>query len=79
MNIGIRLIAIYVKPLKPSGNYSNHRFNIKKLYILHTECIYVFCRDLRKKQRLLSYTSFHDGFLYRRTKVYYEVRNGIFK
>lgn len=53
MNICIRLIVIYVKPLKPSGNYSNQRFSIKKLYILHTECIYVFCRDLKKKPEII--------------------------
>jgi len=47
----IRLIVIYVKPLKPSGKYSYHGFNIKNLYILPTECIDVFCRDLRKKNR----------------------------
>jgi len=30
MNVCIRLIVIYVKLLKPSGNYSHHGFNIKK-------------------------------------------------
>ena len=40
----------YIKPLKPRGNYSFQGFNIKKLYILPTESIYVFCRDLRKNR-----------------------------
>lgn len=66
MNICIRLIVIYVKPLKPSGNYTYHSFKIKKLYILPTECICVFCRDLRKKNRdfypiLHSMTDFYIG------------------
>jgi hypothetical protein len=47
----MRLILIYVRPLKPSGNYSYQGFNVKKLYILPTECIDVFCMDLGKKNR----------------------------
>ena len=35
------------KPLKPSGNYTYHQFNIHKFYVLLTQCIYVFCVDLR--------------------------------
>ena len=70
MKICIRLIVIYVIPLKPSRNYIYHGFNIKKSYILPTEGIYVLYKDLRKKQRLLSYRSFKDGFLYRRTNLF---------
>ena len=33
--------------LKPSGQYIYHQLNIKKFYILPTQCIYVFCVDLR--------------------------------
>ena len=33
--------------LKPSGHYIYHQFNIQQLYILPTQCIYVFCVDLR--------------------------------
>jgi len=38
-----------VKPnfLKPSGHYMYHQFNVHKLYVLPTQCIYVFCVDLR--------------------------------
>ena len=34
-------------PLKPSGHYMNHQFNIQQFTVLPTLCIYVFCVDLR--------------------------------
>jgi len=37
-----------VKPKEPSGHYTYHLFNIQQLYVLRTQCIYVFCVDLRK-------------------------------
>ena len=33
--------------LQPSGHYMYRKFNIQQLYILSTECVYVFCVDLR--------------------------------
>ena len=30
-----------------SGHYMYHQFNIQQLYVLPTQCIYVFCVDLR--------------------------------
>jgi hypothetical protein len=36
-----------VDPLSPSGHYMYHQFNIHKFYVLPTQCIYVFCVDLR--------------------------------
>jgi hypothetical protein len=35
------------KTLKPSGYYMYHKFNIQQFYVLPTQCIYVFCVDLR--------------------------------
>jgi hypothetical protein len=35
------------KPLQPSGHYMYHLFNIQQFYVLPTQCIYVFCVDLR--------------------------------
>ena len=32
---------------KPSGYFMYHQFNIRKLYVQPTQCIYVFCMDLR--------------------------------
>ena len=31
----------------PSGHYMYHQFNIQQFYVLPTQCIYVFCVDLR--------------------------------
>jgi len=36
----------FVNPLKPSGQYMYHQFKIHKLYVLSTQCIYVFYVDL---------------------------------
>jgi hypothetical protein len=50
---GIRIsaqLAVFKAGLtveKPSGHYMYHQFNIHKSYSLPTQCIYVFCVDLR--------------------------------
>ena len=49
-------------PLQPSGHYTYSQFNIQEFYVLPTQCIYVFCVDLRKK-RLFPYTTLTDWFL----------------
>ena len=36
-----------VYQVEPSGHYMYHQFNIKQFYVLPTQCIYVFCVDLR--------------------------------
>jgi len=36
----------YLKP-QPSGHYMYHQFTIQQLEVLPTQCIYVFCVDLR--------------------------------
>jgi hypothetical protein len=33
--------------LGPTGNYMYHQSDIHRLYVLPTQCIYVFCVDLR--------------------------------
>jgi len=33
--------------LKSSGHYMYQQFNIHKFYVLPTQCVYVFCVDLR--------------------------------
>ena len=38
-------------------------FSVPKLYVLPTPCIYVFCVDLRIKQRLFPYTALTDWFV----------------
>ena len=37
----------YINPSKPSGHYMYHQFNIQQFYVLPTQCIDVFCVDLR--------------------------------
>jgi len=40
--------AVYrLNNLKPSGHYIYRQFNIQQLYVLPTQCIYMFCVDLR--------------------------------
>jgi len=43
-----KYLACIFNPLKPSGHYMYHQFNIHQFYFLPTECIYVFSVDLRK-------------------------------
>ena len=33
-----------------------HQFNIQQFYVLPTQCIYVFCVDLRKKTIIFLYS-----------------------
>jgi hypothetical protein len=40
-------MAVSARRLKPSGHYMYHQFNIQQFYVLFTQCIYVFCVDLR--------------------------------
>jgi len=40
-------IRMAFNPLEPCGHYMYHRFNIQQFYVLSTQCIYVFCVDLR--------------------------------
>jgi len=56
--LALRLNSLYVvittvikmafNPLKPSGYYMYHQFNIHKFYVPPTQFIYVFCVDLGK-------------------------------
>jgi len=36
-----------IGPQKPSGHYMYRQFNSRQFYVLPTQCIYVFCVDLR--------------------------------
>ena len=36
-----------LNPLSPRGRYMYRQFNIQQFYVLPTQCIYVFCVDLR--------------------------------
>jgi len=56
---GLNVYGIYFSPVV---TIHTTRFNIHKLYILPTQCIYVFCVDLRTN-RLFPYTVITDLFL----------------
>jgi len=36
------------------GHNIYHQFNIQQFYVLPTQCIYVFCVNLRKKTTIIS-------------------------
>jgi phage/plasmid primase-like uncharacterized protein len=38
---------IRFNPVKPSGYCTHRQFNIQQFYALPTQCVYVFCVDLR--------------------------------
>jgi hypothetical protein len=48
-NLGERFIELvgFAGVSSTSGQYIYHQLNIKQFYILPTQCIYVFCVDLR--------------------------------
>jgi hypothetical protein len=41
------LLQQIFNPLQPGGHYMDHQVNIQQFYVLLTQCIYVFCVDLR--------------------------------
>jgi len=47
----------------PSGYYMDCQVNIKKFYVLPTQCIYVLYGS-ENKQRLFLHTALTDWFLY---------------
>ena len=44
---GLSLMNSTVNRSQPSGHYIYRQFNIQQFYVLPTQCIYVFCVDLR--------------------------------
>jgi hypothetical protein len=44
---GLNLRVMYINTSKPSVHYMYRQFNIQQFYVLPTQCIYVFCVDLR--------------------------------
>jgi hypothetical protein len=52
-----------INPLKPSGYYTYHQFNIQPFYVLPTQCIDVFFCGSENKQQLFPYTALTDWFL----------------
>jgi len=51
-------------------------FNIEQFYVLPTQCLYMFCMDLRTKQRSFPYKALMDWILLPSAEcVYRAVRN----
>jgi hypothetical protein len=58
-----KLTIMLVNPLKPSGHYMYHQFNITQiLRSAHIVYLYVLCGS-QNKQRLFPYTTLTDWFL----------------
>jgi len=39
--------SVVINPLNPNGHYMYHQVYITKFYVLPTQCICVFCMELR--------------------------------
>ena len=49
-------------PSKPSGHYMYRQFNSQQFYVLPTQCIYVFCVDLRTNSDYFTVQHWLVGF-----------------
>ena len=63
---GTNWVYIIQTPLKPSGYCMYHQFNIHKFCMLPTQCIYVFCVDLRTNSDYFPIQHQLTGFYNRR-------------
>ena len=60
---GQNVKLLNVNPLKPSGHYMYHQFNIQQLYVLPTQLYLCVLCGSQNKQRLFPYTTLTDWFL----------------
>jgi hypothetical protein len=51
-----------LNPSKPTATLYINRFNIHKFYVLPTQCIYVFCVDLRTNSDYFTVQRYLSGF-----------------
>ena len=77
---GLNLRLMYINPSKLSGHYMYYQFNIQQFHVLPTQCIYVFCVNLRTNRKYFPIlTGFHnrDGvFLLRGTDWVFQYNSG---
>ena len=52
--------GLSINPLKPSGHYMYRQFNTYISYVLPTQCIDVFCVDLRTNSDYFPMTGFYN-------------------
>jgi hypothetical protein len=66
---------------EPSGNYMYRQFNIQQFYVLpYTDCIYVFCVDLRTNSDFFSSMQQQlMGFYNRSRECFLRGKNWVFK
>jgi len=60
---------VFVTEIKPSGHYMYHQVNIQQFYALPTQCICVFCVDLRTNSDYFPIQHWLTGF-YNRDGVF---------
>ena len=73
IHISICVWGVVFNPLQPRGHYMYHQFNIQQFF-LPTQCIYVFCVDLRTNSDYFTVQPWLVGFYKRRSGVYCAVR-----
>ena len=66
----ISLMLFLLNPLQPSGHYMYRQFNIQQFYVLPTQCIYVFCVDLRTNSDYFPIQHYLTGFYNRDLTLY---------
>ena len=64
----------YIHPLKINGQYIYHLFNTQQFYVLPTQCIYVFCVDLRTNSDYFTIQHWLVGFITEMQRVHWAVR-----
>jgi len=55
---------------KPNGHYTYRQFNIQQFYVLPTQCVYVFCVDLRTNSDYFPIQYCLTGFFKQRRSVF---------
>ena len=73
------VLAGDINHLKPSGHYMYQQFNIQQFYVLPTQCIYVFCVDLRTNGDLCHLQHKMIGFYNRDEKCLPRGTDWVFK
>ena len=68
---------MYINPSKPSGHYMYRQLNSQQFYVLPTQCICVFCVDLRTNSDYFLYSVNWLVFITETESVYCAVCTGV--
>ena len=82
--VRVRFLAVLIqgdmfKQSKPSCHYMYRQFNIQQFCVLPTQCIYVFCVDLRTNSDYFTVQHKLTGFYNRDGKCLLRGTNWVFK